>query len=144
MFHRNGVPDQKSLLQFTLSLELFVKQMWSTHLTEYLEVKRTRGNQHLHIVVCCSKTVSLHFCVALCGEVDHVPLFGCVPSLGFFFMPRIKSGFCLIRRHGCLRKCESQAAASSPQSTVSTLEEEERISFPGKIYSLMLPIWSNI
>lgn len=46
-----------------------------------------------------------------------------VPPLSLFFMSREKLGFCLIRRHGCPRKSESHDAASSPQSTVSTLGE---------------------
>lgn len=46
-----------------------------------------------------------------------------VPPLGLFFMSRETLGFCLIRRHDCPRKSESHVAASSPQSTVSTLGE---------------------
>lgn len=46
-----------------------------------------------------------------------------VPPLGLFFMSRETLGFCLIRRHDCPRKSESHDAASSPQSTVSTLGE---------------------
>lgn len=44
-----------------------------------------------------------------------------VPPLSLFFPSRVKSGLCLIRRHGCPRKSESHDAASSPQSTASTL-----------------------
>lgn len=50
-----------------------------------------------------------------------------VPSLGLFFISRVKSGLCFIRRHGCPRKSESHDAASSPQSTVSTLGEGGRL-----------------
>lgn len=123
------------------------QQMWPAQRTENLAVKCTgRINRNgKHVVGCCSK---LCHCipVELCDNVQcrWCASVRCVPSLGFFFMSLVKSGFCLIRRHGCVRKCESHDAASSPQSTVSTLEEEKRISFPGEIYSLMLPIWSNI
>lgn len=61
---------------------------------------------------------------------ENVPLQ--VPPSGLFFMSRVKSGLCLIRRHGCPRKPESHDAASSPQSTVSTLEEEEGLGTQGK------------
>lgn len=49
------------------------------------------------------------------------------PPKDLFFVPRVKLGFCLIRRHGCPRNSENQDAASSPQSTVSTLGEGEGI-----------------
>lgn len=57
-------------------------------------------------------------------KTEEVRRFHEVPPLGLFFMSREKLGFCLIRRHGCLRNSESHDATSSPQSTVSTLEEE--------------------
>lgn len=57
-------------------------------------------------------------------KTEEVKRFHEVPLLGLFFMSLEKLGFCLIRRHGCPRNSESHDAASSPQSTVSTLEEE--------------------
>lgn len=71
-----------------------------------------------------------------------------IPPPGLFFMSRVESGLCLIRRHGCPRKFESHDAASSPQSTVSTLGEGGGLYSgdpEGNLQTLMpLTIWCDI
>lgn len=151
LFHKGDVPGWKARVQITVSLDLSLKFKISWSVLQNKQKTPSDGGKNISKWPARGNSkssqlrpplsVALLRNVPLClpcssmnkskpGREENVPLL--VPPLGLFFMSRVKSGFCLIRRHGCPRKPESHDAASSPQSTVSTLEEEEGLGTRGK------------